>query len=104
MYTSQLWWNYKKVSINKLYIAYHNIFKLFLGLSKYESTSVWCALMDVSCGCAAVICKLIFCFICRLNMSENILINNYPCQESVLYVKNQNALAETVACVIIDIT
>ncbi len=73
MYTSQLWWNYKKASINKLYIAYHNIFQLFPGLSKYESISTWCALMDVPC-CAAVIPNLIFCFICRLNKSENVLI------------------------------
>ena len=38
MYTSQLWWNYRKSSINKLYISFHNIFKLFIGFSKYEST------------------------------------------------------------------
>ncbi len=71
MYTSQLWRNYKKASINKLYIAYHNILKLFLGLSKYEST--WCVMMDVPC-CAAVIRNLIFRFICRLIKSENVPI------------------------------
>ncbi len=73
MYTSQMWWNYKKASINKLYFAYYNILKLFLDLSKYESTSTWCALMDVP-SCAAVIRNLIFHFICRLNKSENVLI------------------------------
>ena len=26
MYTAQLWWNYKKSTITKLQIAYHNIF------------------------------------------------------------------------------
>ena len=26
MYTVQLWWNYKKSTITKLQIAYHNIF------------------------------------------------------------------------------
>ena len=31
MYTAQLWWNYKKSTITKLQIAYHNIFKMFLG-------------------------------------------------------------------------
>ena len=30
MYTPHLWVDYKKETINKLYIAYHNILKLFL--------------------------------------------------------------------------
>ena len=38
MYTPHLWWNYKKMSICKLQITYHNILKMNIGLSKFEST------------------------------------------------------------------
>ena len=36
-YTPHLWWNYKKMSICKLQIIYHNILKMNIGLSKYSS-------------------------------------------------------------------
>ena len=36
------------------YIAYHNILKLFIGTSKYESTSLLCTLFGVQC-CQSVI-------------------------------------------------
>ena len=49
MYSIQLWWNYKKSTINRLHIVYRNIKKLFLGLFKYESTSFLCILFDVQC-------------------------------------------------------
>ena len=35
MYTAQLWWKVQKSTITKLQIAYHNIFLMFLGMSKY---------------------------------------------------------------------
>ena len=37
MYTPHLWWNYKKMSICKLQITYHNLLKMNIGLSKFES-------------------------------------------------------------------
>ena len=73
LYTSHLWWNYKKASLNKLFVAYHNILKLQLGLSKYTSTSTLCTYMDIP-GCAAVICNLIYHFMCRLERSDNDII------------------------------
>ena len=33
-YTSQLWINYTKKIMHKLYTAYHNVLKMFIGLSK----------------------------------------------------------------------
>ena len=42
MYTSQLWWNYKKCTMKRLLITYHNVFKMSISMSKYESTSVLC--------------------------------------------------------------
>ena len=86
LYTAQLWWNYKKSSINKLYRAYHNVFKLFLGVSKFESTSMLCVLFNVPC-CAAVIRNLIYRFIIRRNMSHNIFIN--AILESSIFYKSR---------------
>ena len=74
LYTAQLWWNYKKVSINKLYRAYHNVFKMFLGVSKFESTSTLCVLFNVPC-CAAVIRNLLYRFITRRNKNNNVFID-----------------------------
>ena len=73
MNTAQLWWNYKKSTITKLQIAYHNILKMFLGMSKYESTSYLCTLFDIQC-CQSVIRKLVYGFMCRLDSSVNCII------------------------------
>ena len=59
MYTSQLWWSYRKATINKLYTSYHNILKMFLGLSKFESTSMLCTYVNVQC-CHSVIRSLVY--------------------------------------------
>ena len=69
MYTAQLWWNYKKSTITKLQIAYHNILKMFLGMSKYESTSYLCTLFDIQC-CQSVIRKLILPLKLTLTVNE----------------------------------
>ena len=42
MYTSQLWWNYKKCTMERLLITYHNVFKMSISMSKYESTIMYC--------------------------------------------------------------
>ena len=70
MYLPQLWTNYKQVTINKLYIAYHNILKMFLGLSKREHTRPICATLNVK-YCPALIRNYIYKFMCRLIMSKN---------------------------------
>ncbi len=36
LYTPHLWWYFKKMSVTKLQITYHNILKRNIGLSKYE--------------------------------------------------------------------
>ena len=35
MYTSQLWWNYKKCTMKRLHITHHNVFKMSISMSKY---------------------------------------------------------------------
>ena len=73
IYTPHLWWNYKKMSVTKLHITYHNILKRNIGLSKYESTSATCAYTNTQC-CQSTIRNLIFKFVCRLNKFDNALI------------------------------
>ena len=75
MYTSQLWWSYRKATINKLYTSYHNILKMFLGLSKFESTSMLCTYVNVQC-CQSVIRSLVYCFLLRLDSSDNVLVQS----------------------------
>ena len=37
LYTPHLWWNYKKMSVTKLHITYHNILKRNIGLSNMKA-------------------------------------------------------------------
>ena len=60
IYTAQLRWNYKKSTITKLHIwLIINIFRLFFGMSKYESSIYLCTLFDIQC-CQSVIRKLLY--------------------------------------------
>lgn len=73
MYCPYLWCNYKKSSMNHLTIAYHNVCKMFLGYSKFESNSIVCSVFNVL-SCSAVIRKLTYKFICRIELSSNELL------------------------------
>ena len=81
MYTPHLWWNYKKMSICKLQITYHNILKMNIGLSKFESTSATCAITNTQC-CQSVIRNRVYKFVCRLDKSKNTIVKaSYILQE-----------------------
>lgn len=78
LYTSQFWFNYKSPTIKtgyvaKLYAAYHKVLKMFLGLSKYESSSAACTYTNEE-SCSALIWKMGYKFMCRLKTSNNDLI------------------------------
>ena len=75
MYLAQLWTHYKQGTINKLYIAYHTVLKMFLGLSKWEHTRPICAMLNVQ-YCPALIRGYIYKFMCRLKISRNVLIQS----------------------------
>ena len=62
-----------RASINRLKVTYHNLFKMFLGLPKYESTSLLCTALDVQC-CQAVIRRQIYSFMVRLAATKNNII------------------------------
>ena len=47
---------------------------MFLGMSKYESTSYLCTLFDIQC-CQSVIRKLVYGFMCRLDSYVNYIIH-----------------------------
>ena len=75
MYCAQLWCRFKprsnrKGALSKLFVAYHNILKLLIGVSKFERNSPICAYLNVP-TCAAVIRNLIYRFKCRVENSEN---------------------------------
>ena len=74
-YGIQLWWDYKKSTLNSLHIAYHNILKLFMDTLKYESTRLLCTLFDVQC-CQSVIGNMVHRFMCRLDTCFNHILNN----------------------------
>ena len=46
-YTAHLWINYTNTIMNKLYTAYHNVLKMFIGVSKCEHTRPICATLNV---------------------------------------------------------
>ena len=78
MYTAHLWCRYRATSNNrgamsKLYVAYHNTLKMFVGVSKFEHNSILCAFMNIP-KCAGIIRNLIYRFICRLTESDNPII------------------------------
>ena len=73
MYTAHLWTRYSNNEILKLYRAYHNTLKMFLGLSKREHTSPICAYLNVR-SCPAVIRNFVFRFMVRLRNSSNSIL------------------------------
>ena len=75
MYLAQLWTNYKQKTINKLYTAYHNLLKMFIGVSKREHTRPICAYLNIK-YCPALIRNYIYKFMCRLLLSKNVFIVN----------------------------
>ena len=82
-YTAQLWTNYSQTAINKLYIAYHNTLKFFIGLNKREHTRPICVGLNVK-YCPALIRNLVYKFMNRLLMSKNMLIK-VICDSSCFY-------------------
>ena len=82
-YTAQLWTNYTKTAINKLYIAYHNTLKFFIGLNKREHTRPICVGLNVK-YCPALIRNLVYKFMNRLLMSKNMIIKAI-CDSSCFY-------------------
>ena len=83
LYTAQLWVNYSKSVMNKLYIAYHNMLKLLIGVAKREHTRPICVTLDVP-YCPSLIRNLVYKFMGRLIKSNNDFIKAL-CDMSCFY-------------------
>ena len=83
LYTAHLWVNFTRTTMNSLYIAYHNMLKLLIGVSKREHTRPICVNLDVP-YCPALIRKLVYRFMGRLVQSDNYLIKAL-CDMSCFY-------------------
>ena len=59
-----MWWNYTKISVTKLQIAYDSILKMTIGLLKCENTSTTFEFTNTQC-CQSIIRNLVFKFVCR---------------------------------------
>ena len=80
MYCAQLWCRFKPSSnrrgaLSKLYVAYHSILKILIGVSKYERNSPIFVHLNVP-TCAAVIRNLIHKFKCRVDQSKNVILQS----------------------------
>ena len=84
IYCSHLWWNFKRQTMIKLFTSYHNILKMFIGISKFESTSQTCAVFGVS-NCSGMLRKMYFRFIERLCASNNSIISSIE-NSSIKYI------------------
>ena len=70
LYTSQLWWKYRVLSIKKMYVSYNNAFRMLFRLRRDCSASGMCATRNVS-SCPALIRNLVFRFMQRVQESPN---------------------------------
>ena len=73
LYACQLWWKYNKSTINKLNVTYHNVLKMFIGVPKFESSSLVCSIYNVQC-CQSVRRNLIYNFMRRVSKCNNSVI------------------------------
>ena len=70
LYTANLWTKYSSTALKIIYIAYHNVMKLFIGLSRRDHNRPQCLQYNILHG-PALICNFIYKFICRLFKSQN---------------------------------
>ena len=74
LYTAHLWSRYRKCSMKKLTVAYNDCMRILLRVPRFLSASQMFVNMQVP-TCQAVLRNLMYKFICRLDKSENTIIN-----------------------------
>ena len=73
LYTAHLWYSYRVRSMQKLKVAYNDAMRLLLHIPRWHSASQ----LFVSVGvptCDALLRRLMYKFMCRLDVSENSII------------------------------
>ena len=74
MYCAQLWWDFRRATMKRFVVSYHNILKRVIGLSKYESTSATCTFFRVQ-SCNSVMRNLMYTFLKRVDFSDNKIVH-----------------------------
>ena len=73
LYGSSLWCSYKAKTLQKIKVAYNNVFRILMGLRRQGSVSK--AMLDVNIDCFQVVCrKYIVGFISRLEKCDNVIV------------------------------
>lgn len=73
LYAGQLWSKYKKRSIQRLKISYNDAFRLLLHVPRWHSASQLFVSKHVP-TCEALLRQLMYGFMCRLDKSENCIV------------------------------
>ena len=73
LYTAQLWSKYRKRSIQRLKVAYNDAFRLLLHVPRWHSASQLFVSKHVP-TCEALLRQLMYGFMCRLDKSENCIV------------------------------
>ena len=84
LYTAHLWWNHSHAAINKLYVAYNNIFRFLCHEPRWCSASF----MFITRGletCPMLIRKYVYGFMCRLKSTHNVYINHIVTKTDTMF-------------------
>ena len=73
LYTAHLWSSYRMKSMQRLRVAYNDALRLLLRVPRWHSASQLFVTSNVP-TCQALLRKLMFHFMCRLELSENGII------------------------------
>ena len=73
VYTVQLWCRYRAKTMQAIKIAYHNVLKKFVGLSKFASTSFTCSVFQIK-SFGELVRRLAYTFIVRIERSMNSIV------------------------------
>ena len=74
LYTAQLWCRYRQSSLRRLTVAYNDSMRLLLRIPRSCSASHMFVNTGIS-TCPAVLRNLMYRFICRLDISKNVIIS-----------------------------
>ena len=97
LYTSQLWSNFKKRSMQRLKVAYNDAMRLLLGVPRWHSASPLYVFTGVS-TCEVLLRQLMYGFMCRLEVRVRELHNRSFSQTSEkllsVYFQAENPLVQ----------
>ena len=78
LYTAHLWSSYRVKSIQRLKVAYNDALRLLLRVPRWHSASQLFVSSNIL-TCPALLRKLMYNFMCRLDLAENSIIKALTC-------------------------